>query len=103
MSVSIQAGNKGTVFRATIYDGDTAVDVSGVDWIGFVFGKPDGSVFTTTALFVGDGTDGQVSYTTDTTTTLDQSGLWKLQAIAEWPSSVFRTGVFEFKVLPNIG
>lgn len=78
---AIHQDDVGTEFRVTITDDEVpeiALDLSTATLLEFCFGKPDGTVITRTPAFVTDGTDGQLTYTTQSGD-LDQSGPWQLQ------------------------
>jgi len=60
--------------------------------------KPDGTVVTKTAVFVTDGSDGQLKYTVETGV-LDVLGTWGVRAkITEGASKVYRTEIINFAV-----
>lgn len=94
----------GTIFRATIKDGSTAVDVSSATTLQFFFRKPDASltVDTQTAVLTGDGTDGIIEYIS-TSGDLDTIGTWQLQAkIVLDVNNQFKTDWHKFEVHENI-
>ena len=63
----VHVGDIGTIFRHTVYDQDgDIVDISTADPIKIIFNKPDGTALVKTAELTGDGTDGQMEYTTIT-------------------------------------
>jgi hypothetical protein len=98
----IHVGDKGTRFAITVYDGTTAVDISASTARTLEFRKPDGTIFTATAALTTGGTDGGMYYDVPTTTTLDQSGRWKMQGVVSFSGSVFHTDVYPFLVEPNL-
>ncbi len=75
----IHVDDIGTVFTATIMDGNDIVDVSGSTTLQLKFKKPGGTLLTKSAGLVTDGTDGQISYTA-VDGDLDECGRWRLQA-----------------------
>lgn len=98
----IHVGDKGTQFNVTLYDGTSVVDISLATAKTFEFQRPDGTTTTLTASFTGSGTAGGLTYTIDTTTTLDTDGKWKLQAVVTFASSKFHSDITEFRVHPNL-
>lgn len=91
----ISVGTIGLVFRATVKDETGAVmDLSDAESLTFAFRKP----LTTSAMEreaepTGDGSDGQIQYTTEAGD-LDRAGPWSVQGFARmndgsyWPTSV---------------
>ena len=109
MSVEeIHVGNIGTVFEVTLYsNASDALDVStalGATDKQIIFSRPDGSIVTNNASFVGDGSDGKIDYTTVLAAELDQTGRWNIQAkvILTGPARTFRTNVGSFFVWGNL-
>jgi len=97
----IHLNDIGTVFRATLYDGSTIVDVSGATTLELVFGKPDGTSSAKTATFTDDGVDGQIQYTV-VDGDLDQLGDWKIQAHIILLGGEWRSNIDNFRVYKNI-
>ena len=101
MASEIHAGDIGTIFRITIKDGDSIVDVSSVDSKVIYLQKPDNSTLTKAASYYTDGTDGIIQYVTESGD-LDQIGTWQIQARIDFGTDVFSTNIDKFKVLRNL-
>lgn len=97
----IHVGDQATVFTITLYDGTSAVDISGATGKAFVFTSPDGTTSTITVNFVGGGTAGSLVYTT-TASTFSNEGLWKMQAVVTFATSKFHSDIHQFVVYPNL-
>ncbi len=98
----IHVGNKNVDFVITITEDCLPIDVSTATVKTIYFTKPDGSTLTKTALFVTDGTDGQIHYST-IDGDLDQPGLWKIQAYIELGTgSLYSSVIKTFKVFCNL-
>ena len=91
----------GTVFEVEVKDGDAVVDISSATTKELVFSKPDGSVLTKPAVFVTDGTDGKLKYTT-IADDLSDPGNWKLQVYIVMSGGAWRTDIGDFIVFDNI-
>jgi hypothetical protein len=72
-------GDTGTLFRLTVEDDGTVVNVANASTKFLVFVKPDGSSVQKTASFTTNGTDGKVQYQAEAGV-LDQIGVWKCRA-----------------------
>ena len=89
----IHVGDIGTVFELTIMDGPSVVDISLATLANCIILKaPDDGKLTKTGVFVTDGTDGKVKYTT-VANDLDEAGSWSIQAkivlgTLQWYSSI---------------
>ena len=101
MASEIHVGDVGTIFRVTIKDGDSIVDVSNVDSKTIYLQKPIGATLTKTAVYYTDGTDGIIQYVTEDGD-LDQAGTWQIQAKIDFGTDVFNTNIEKFKVLRNL-
>jgi len=78
MSDEIHVGTIVT-FEITVKDqDDTVIDISTATSKQLIFRKPDKTKLTKDVIFVTDGTDGKIQYTTSTTD-LSQAGKWELQ------------------------
>ena len=91
----------GTVFLVTLYDGSTALDVSGAIVKQIVFQDADGTVTTQTATFTTDGTDGKIQYTT-IADDLSVVGKWKIQGYVQLASGQWKSNVGNFRVYSNL-
>lgn len=101
MLSEIHVGDVGTIFRVTIKDGDSVVDVSNVDSKTIYLQKPDGSNLTKVASYYTNGTDGIIQYVSQTGD-LDQAGTWQIQAKIDFGTDIFNTNIEKFKVLRNL-
>ena len=97
----IHLNDIGTVFRDTLYDGSTVLDVSGASDIELIFKKPNKTLLTTTASLTTDGTDGQVQYTS-ASGDLDQLGEWQMQTRVEFAPNQWFSNVQKFRVYKNL-
>lgn len=98
----VRVGDIGTLFRATILDGSTAVDVSSASAQAFTFKPPRSVSFSSTTTFTSGGVDGIVEYTTTGADVLDEPGSWKLQWVATLTAGTFQSDIFEFTVHKNL-
>lgn len=90
MANEVHVGDIGTVYKQTLEDSGTAIDISGASAMQFLVLKPDGTTATWTAAFDTDGTDGVIKYTT-VADDLDQAGVWYIQAKITFASGVVFT------------
>ena len=98
---SIQSGDIGTEFLVTIQDSGSALDISSYTTREMLFREPGGTLVTKTATFKTDGTDGKITYTSESSTDFDSVGTWKIQGHISKASSTFRTEQSEFQVKNN--
>lgn len=99
---SVHVGDKNFTFFANITENCAAVDISGATAKTILFQKPSGVMLEKAALFVTDGTDGQIQYST-VEGDLDEVGIWKIQAVVELGSgSLYHSNMKSFKVMHNI-
>jgi hypothetical protein len=99
----IHVGDIGTVFRQTITDCGSIVDLSGVASLQICFKKPDNEVVTVAATFTNVGTDGLMDYTIPNSAFLDQEGCWSWQGIIHFGATqLWHTNVLEFEVFSNV-
>lgn len=98
----IHVGDKGTQFTVTLYDGTSVVDLSASTGLTVEFKKPDGTIVTGTTSITGSGTAGTFTFTADTTTTWAADGKWRMQVVASFSTSKFRSDIYEFRVFPNL-
>ena len=98
----IHRSDIGTVFKVTIQDSTSAVNVSTATTKQMVFQKPGGSKLTKDAAFFTNGSDGIITYTT-VSGDLDEEGMWKLQGyIILSGGNTFYTDIHTFKVYRNL-
>ncbi len=98
----VRVGDIGTLFRATILDGSTAVDVSSASPMVFTFKPPRSLSFTKATTFTTDGTNGEVEYTSTGADVIDETGSWKLQWVATLSGGTFQSDIYEFTVHKNL-
>lgn len=99
----IHVDDVGTKFNLTIKDDDgNIVDISTASNYDIIFRKPDGTILTKDAVFITDGSDGKIRYTT-VAGDLDQYGKWSIQAFIDFGSTEWYTDVSPFTVYKNIG
>ena len=85
---NIHKNDVGTVIEVIIKDEDNvAIDVSAATVKTIRLRNPAGTVMEKTAVFVTDGTDGKIKYTT-VDGDLDATGDWRTQAYIEIGSTV---------------
>ena len=98
----VRVGDIGTLFRATILDGSTAVDVSSASPMVLTFKPPRSTSFTKATTFTTDGINGQVEYTSTGADVIDEPGSWKLQWVATLTAGTFKSDMYEFTVHKNL-
>jgi hypothetical protein len=96
----IHLNDIGTVFEATIMDGDDVVNVSTATTKQLIF-RGNGSSKTKTATFTTDGTDGKIRYVT-VTGDLDWAGQWEWQAYVVMPTGAWHSDTAQFIVYENL-
>lgn len=101
MADEIRIGDIGTIIRATVKDGTTAVNISTATVKTIILEKPDGTNLEKEASFYTDGVDGIIQYTT-ILGDLSTSGIWKLQGLVTMPSGTWRTTIESFTVYDNL-
>lgn len=101
MADQIHAYDIGTIFQFEVQEDEVAVDISAAVTITFYFGAPSGTTKTKTGVFVNDGTDGLIKYTT-VSGDLDEVGPWQIQAKVDLPAWQGHTEIVQFTVYPNI-
>ena len=97
----IHFGDVGTQFERTVKDGDVAVDLSAATTKEIKFKPPSGPTKVKSAIFLTDGTDGILTYTT-IADDLDELGKWELQVHVVIAAGDFNTDVEGFVVHRNI-
>ena len=96
----------GTTFRVTVNDttstgGTSVANISTASTKTFIFGRPDGTAFTKTAVFVTDGSDGLLQYAT-VDGDLDKAGTWSLQVYVVTSGGAWYSNVGNFRVFENL-
>ena len=97
----IHEGDIGTVFEITVMDGDDVVPIQTATTKEIVFEKPSTVTVTQDGVFVTDGTDGMLKYTT-ILDDLNETGLWKIQAYVEMPGWEGHSDIGKFRVHKNL-
>lgn len=104
----VHLGDIGTKFVFTVKDeqasGQVVVPIGATDTHEVTFARPDGTTFDKVTVREGDGTAGQVSYTTEDAAILDQAGLWRAQVelTVVSPAQVHKTSIVPFVVHRNL-
>lgn len=101
MGEEIHSGDAGTVLEITVLSSGSPLNISTATTKQFLLRPPRGSSVTRSALFVTDGTDGKLSYTT-TATDLVTVGTWKLQAYVVLPTGAWRSDIQYLRVHANV-
>ena len=100
-SAEVHKSDIGTLFKVTVQDGTTAVDVSTATTKQLLFKKPDGTVLTKTAGFFTDGTEGIITYSS-ISGDLNLIGLWTIQAFIIISAKEFHSDIARFRVHRNV-
>lgn len=101
MAEEVHVGDVGTIFRLTIMDGSSPVDLSGATTKNINFQKPDLTTMSKAGTFFTDGTDGIIQYTTSSDD-LDLAGTWHIQASITLTAGQWKSEIQSFTVYPNI-
>ena len=101
MSIEMHVADTGTVFVATIMDGDDVVNVSAATTKNLLFRSPTGTVSTKAASFTTDGSDGKIQYTSLVTDFI-VVGEWTVQASIVMPTGSWKSDIATFQVLSNL-
>ena len=98
----LHVGDVGTRLIVTLVDNqEQPVDLSQSTLKQYILKKPDRSISILSALFVTDGSDGQLQFIT-TATTLTIAGYYKLQVYIEEDANKWHTDKVTFRVWPNL-
>lgn len=97
----IHVGDIGTVITATLKDGSSTIDLSGITTKYFLLQKPAGSNTSITANFVGSGTSGVLNFTS-ASSHFDTTGTYKLQVYVSNGTATWHTDIYQFFVYPNL-
>ena len=97
----IHLNDIGTIFRLTIKDGDSVVDISGATTKNIIFTSPGGTSTTQAGSFTNSGTDGKLQYTS-VSGDINEVGTWELQASLVMTAGTFKSDVSMFEVHRNI-
>ena len=97
----IHVGDIGTVLTVTVKDDTAVVDISSATTKQIILRKPSGTNLEKTGVFVTDGSDGQMKYTT-VSGDLSEAGDWSVQAKVVLTSGTWFSDVSTFTVHPNL-
>lgn len=101
MADEIHMNDIGTIFQLEVQEDDVAVDISAAISIAIYLRPPSLTTKTVVGVFVTDGTDGLIKYTT-VADDLDEVGPWDIQGKVELPAWHGYTSSVPFIVNPNI-
>lgn len=90
-------GDIGTIFRTTVKEDGTAVDISTATTKQIIFQPSSGVSVAQTAVFFTDGTDGIMQYVS-IADDLSIGGIWKIQGYIVTPTWQGHGDIVEFKV-----
>jgi len=97
-----QQGDVGVAIIVSVVDQDgDPVDLHTATSLIIRLGAPDGTAVDKTAIFVSDGSDGQIVYTT-VAEDLDQAGEYEIQGIVTMGGATKSTAVSTLQVLENV-
>ena len=89
----------GVSLRIEVQENNAAIDISTSTARAILLTKPDGSQITRTAVYVTDGTDGQIEYVT-VSGDIDQLGNWQYRGrVTFGATQVYHTKPQTFKVV----
>ena len=98
----IRKNDVGTVFTGTIRDSDNnIVDLVTAITKQIILLRPDGTNLTADASFYTDGTDGVLTYTTQSGD-LNMCGKWRIQWYVTLDTGNWKTDIKTFKVYDNL-
>lgn len=103
----IHEGDVGTVFELIMVEWDedleedVVVDISTATVKSIKFGKPTAATVTQTGVFVTDGTDGKMKYTS-VADDLVPTGDWDIQGYVEMPAWTGHSDMGHFTVHRNL-
>ena len=82
----VRLNDVGTIFRSTIKESGSALDISAATAQTMRFRKPSRAVVIQTTVFTGNGSDGQLEYVA-VSGDLDEVGIWLRQPFVDLPGS----------------
>ena len=97
----IHVGDVGTVLTVTVKDDTAVVNISSATTKQIILRKPSSSKLEKVGVFVTDGADGQMKYTT-VSGDLGESGDWSVQAKVVLTSGTWYSDTSTFTVHPNL-
>lgn len=101
MSDFIQAGAIGLIMTLTIEEDGAAVNISSATTKKIKIRKPGGSVLEKDALFVTNGSDGKLTYTT-IDGDIDKVGDYKVQAYVAMTGFTGHSSIVMFEAKKNL-
>lgn len=101
MADEIHENDIGTIFQLEVQEDGVAVDISAAISIAMYLRPPSLITKTVVGVFVTDGTDGLIKYTT-IANDLNEVGPWDIQGKVELPAWHGYTSSVAFIVNPNI-
>mgnify|MGYP001413586379 CR=1 FL=1 len=103
MNEYIYAGEVGTIFEIIMKDPttDLPIDISAATLKKIFFQDPSGNKEGRDAVFLTDGKDGIIQYTS-VEGDIDQEGIWKMQGYIEIGDSHLSGGIVPFPVLDTL-
>ena len=97
----MQLNDVGTLLRVIIQENNSVKNLAGITSSQIVLRKPSGSTLTKSSVFGSNGSDGIITYTTESGD-IDEIGIWRIQGVITSGSAVFYSEVEEFTVNRNI-
>ena len=101
MVSTVHTNSTGTVFRMTLAEDGTPIDLTGHTTLELIFQKPDETVITRTATLVGLATAGLIQYVA-LDSEIDMVGSWCWQAHVIIPSGEWWSDAADFEVVDNL-
>lgn len=101
MATAFRKNDYGNTLTVTILENGAAKNISAATTKTFSLQAPDGRGFSKTAVFVTDGSDGQLYYTIEQGL-LTQVGVWKVQAVLTFAGAFWQSSWGEFGVGSNL-
>lgn len=98
---TVHLNDIGTQFIVTIYEDGVPLNISTASLMRILFEKSNGTKLSKTAVFVSNGTDGKIKYTT-LTGDLDTAGTWRIQGYIEMGGGKWHSEIAYFTVQPNL-
>lgn len=98
---NIQVGSVGFTFNVQLISNFQSMNVSDATSKKIYFLKPDGTKSNHDLVFLNDGSNGKLYYST-VAGDIDQAGTWKMQANIVTPSDNWWTSIQTFTVQGNL-
>lgn len=97
----IHVNDIGTVFKLTVKDDTSVVDLSSNTGLTVILKKPSNAKLEKSAVLTNSGTDGLIEYTV-AEGDIDESGTWQIQAKVQISDGTFYSDIHTFKVHRNL-